>query len=153
MPDSGARHEPEPPESGGSAYGDGVPPTGSASGPGDVSDRSLFEDIEDLLVDAKTYLDAEFSYQKTRAGFIGTQFKRVLVFAIAAAFIAILASIGLTVGLIIALVPLITGWGATAVVVGLWLFVAWLLIRKAAGAWGEIQGAIDANREAEDGDN
>ncbi len=117
------------PASVGSAPADtGIPPT-----------RSLVEDMEALVDDARTYVDAELSYQKSRASFVTDRVKRTLIFAVGAATVGLLAAIGLTVGLIIALTPLVTGWGATAIVVGLLLLVAYLLISRASKAWGDIQ--------------
>ncbi len=115
--------------------------------------RGLLEDVEDLLVDAKTYFDAELSYQKTRAGFVGSRLKRTLGFAFVAICVAIFATIGLTVGLIVALTPLITAWGATAVVVGALLLIAFVLVRKAGRAWSEMMDAINEDKEGKDRGN
>lgn len=113
---------------------------GDASRPAtNAATRSLVEDLEVLVDDARTYLDAELTYQKSRASFVSDRIKRTLAFAVGAAIVGLLAAIGLTVGLIIALTPLVTGWGATAIVVGALLIVAYLLIRRAAGAWGDIR--------------
>lgn len=109
--------------------------------------RSLAEDLESLVEDARIYIDAELSYQKTRAGFVADRLKKTIAFGAVAAFLAVLALIGLTVGLIIALTPLITAWGATAVVVLGLLLLAYLLVRKAANAWNAIMGAV---KEEED---
>ena len=111
--------------------------------PGSAGRRSLFDDFEALIDDARIYAEAEWSYQKTRAGFVTNRVKTAVVFGAVAAFFGILAAIGLTVGLIIALTPLITAWGATAFVVLAWLLAAWLLLRKASGAWQEISAAMD----------
>ncbi|TIX50016.1 phage holin family protein [Alteraurantiacibacter aquimixticola] len=138
-PDSGETRLPEAPD------GEDVPSSSGAS-------RSLVDDIEDLVFDAKTYLDAELSYQKSRASFVGESLKRVIGFAVVAAILVLFAAIGLTVGLIIALTPLITAWGATAVVVGLLLLGAYLLIRNAGAAWGDVMAAVhdeDENGEQE----
>lgn len=112
--------------------------------------RSLADDLEALLDDARTYLDAEMSYQKTRAGFVADRLKKAAAFGAAAAYFAVLATIGLTVGLIIALTPLITAWGATAVVVFALLLLAYLLARKASQAWSDITGAMKSNEEPGD---
>ncbi len=53
-----------------------------------------------------------------------------------------LALIGLTMGMIIALTPLITAWGATAVVVLTLLLIAYLLVWRAGKAWNELTGAM-----------
>ena len=127
------------------------PQDGSAQ-PADpvLETRSLGDDIEAFFGDARTYLDAEMSYQKTRAGFVADRLKRTIAFGAVAAYIAVLATIGLTVGLIIALTPLITAWGATALVVLALLLIAYLLVRKAARAWGDIMGAVKSDEEPAD---
>ncbi len=135
MPDDGEITLPDPPDERAEQ---------AASG----ESRSLIDDIEDLVLDAKTYFDAELTYQKTRASFVASQVKRIAAFGIAAALLAVLALIGLTVGLIIALTPLITGWGATAVVVGAMLFIIYLLVRRAGAAWSEIMNAIHEDKDS-----
>jgi len=110
----------------------------AAAGP----DRSLIDDVEALIDDARTYFDAELSYQKTRASFVFDRLKKTLVYGAGAALLGFVALIGLTVGLIIALTPLITGWGATAVVIGLQLIVVFVLLKRAARNWNSIMGVV-----------
>lgn len=112
--------------------------------------RSLADDLEAMVEDARTYLDAELSYQKSRAGFVADRLKKTIAFGAAAAFLAVLALIGLMVGLIIALTPLITAWGATAVVVLGILLVAYLLVRKAGQAWNSMMDAMKPEEEPTD---
>ncbi len=112
--------------------------------------RSLADDLEALFEDTKTYLDAEMSYQKSRAGFVANRLKQTVAFGVVAAYLAVLATIGLTVGLIIALTPLITAWGATAVVVLALLIIAFLFARKAGRAWNDIMGAVKSEEEPAD---
>ena len=125
-------------------------PPGSRSGyHGDdssaVEERSLLDDVAALLDDARTYLDAELSYQKTRAAFVSDRLKKAAVFGVGAGVIGLVAFIGLTVGLIIALTPLLTAWGATAVVVGLLLLVSFVLVKKAARNWNSMMGVVRSN--------
>lgn len=134
LPDAGEIRLPDPP--------DGSPDEG-ASG----ATRSLIDDIEELVLDAKTYFDAELTYQKTRASFVGHSLKRTIAFAVVAAVLGLFAFGGLVVGLIIALTPIITAWGATAVVVGALLLMAYLLIQKAGAAWGDLMGAIHEGKD------
>lgn len=130
LPGSGEVHLPDP------------PPEEPLEPPRSGSDRTLLDDIEDLLLDAKTYVDAELSYQKSRASYVTGQLKKTVAFGAAAAFIGVLALIGLTIGLILCLAPLITIWGATVVVIGGMFLVVYLLLRRATRAWGEVMGAI-----------
>lgn len=113
-----------------------------AQAPDGFESRSLVNDIEDLLVDARTWLDAEFTYQKSRAGFVAASLKQAIALVAVAGVLALLALIGLTVGLIIALAPMLTPLGATAVVVVVLLLVSLLLLRSAASRWRDAAGAI-----------
>ena len=117
-----------------------------------VQRRSLFDDVEAMIDDAKLYFDAELTFQKTRAAFMVDALKRTLVFGIVGAFFGMLATIGLAIGLIIALAPILTPWGATAVVVGLLLVLAFLALRKASKQWSAMMAAIE-DRGGEDDDN
>jgi hypothetical protein len=104
--------------------------------------RSLVDDIEDLLVDARTWLDAEFNYQKTRAGFVAGSLKAALGLVFAAAIVALVAFIGLTIGAILALTPVVGAIGATGIVVGLLLLACALMVGAAARRWRDATGAI-----------
>ena len=119
-----------------------VPLPGEAAAAPNGERRSLLDDVEALIDDARTYLDAELSYQKTRAAFVTDRVKKAIAYAAVAAVVALLAAIGLTVGLIIALTPLLTGWGATALVVGVMLLATVLLLRRAARNWNGAMGAV-----------
>ncbi len=125
------------------------PPLGEQDNPADSQAHSLLNDIEDLVLDAKTYLDAELSYQKTRAGFVGECLKRTIAFGIGAGLLVFFAVIGIVVGLIIALTPHITAWGATAAVSGALLLGAWLLVKRAGRRWGEMMDAIHEGKDSE----
>src|SRR5690606_5989889 len=43
-------------------------------------ERSLIEDVEALIEDGRTYLEAEIAYQKTRAAFVADRAKAALIF-------------------------------------------------------------------------
>jgi hypothetical protein len=111
---------------------------------GEDADRSLLGDVQALIEDGKTYLEAELAYQKTRVGFVASGARDVAMYGALAAVFALLALVGLTVGLIIALTPLITAWGATSAVVGALLLGAFVCVRMAAGKWrGTMAAASD----------
>ncbi|WP_340587771.1 phage holin family protein [Erythrobacter alti] len=131
---------PAPPE-------DLTPPAGADEPSAPAPQRSLFDDFEALFSDARTYFDAEVSYQKSRAGFVANRFKKAAVFGVVAAFVGVIALIGLTVGLIIALTPLITAWGATAVVVLSLLLFAFVMVRRAGNAWNEMTSAMHSSED------
>lgn len=110
--------------------------------------RGLIDEVEALVDDGKTYLDAELVYQKTRMSFVTDRLQKAVVFGLAAAIVGLLAAIGLTVGLIIALTPLITGWGATFVVVGILLVAAFLLIKRAGRNWSSAVRATRSDNKS-----
>ena len=107
--------------------------------------RSLRDDVEALIEDGKTYLETELVYQKTRAAFVADSAKGAVIYGALAAAFGVLALIGLTVGLIIALTPLLTAWGASALVVGLLLIAAFLAMRAASKRWKRLMQAIEGN--------
>lgn len=106
------------------------------------ADRSLLDDIGNLVGDAQTWFDAELSYQKVRAAFVGASLKQTVVLGVAAVVLLLVAVLGLTFGLILALAPLVTAWGATAIVVGLLLLLALMCGRGASAAWRDVLGAV-----------
>jgi hypothetical protein len=107
-----------------------------------VNERSLLEDVEAAIDDGKTYLEAELTYQRTRAAFAADRAKDAAVFAALGMSLALLALVALTVGLVIALVPLLTAWGAAAAVTGSWLLLAMIFLRMAATRWRKLIGAF-----------
>ena len=114
---------------------------------GDELSRSLLDDAEALIADGKTYLEAELEFQKTRAAYVADRAKAAAVYGVVAVLLAFLALIGLVVGLIIALTPLLTAWGASALVVGALLVAALVFTRNAAARWNALMAAIDARKD------
>ncbi|WP_435417671.1 phage holin family protein [Parerythrobacter aurantius] len=92
---------------------------------------SLADDIGALVEDGKTYLAAEFGYQKTRAAYAGEQTKQAVIAGLAALAFLHLALIGLVVGLIFSLASWLTPLGSTALVVGLLLIGVAIFGRQA----------------------
>jgi predicted RND superfamily exporter protein len=90
---------------------------------------ALREDVAILIEDARTYAEAELAFQKTRAELAGKTAGRALVLLVLALVLLHIALIALAVGAVIALAPLVTVWGAIAIVVGVMLGgVAWLVL-------------------------
>ena len=132
-----------PPDRGDDALPDIVEPPVPAEADGERELRSLRDDVEALIEDGKTYLETELVYQKTRAAFVADRAKGAVIYGAMAAAFAVLALIGLTVGAIIALTPLLTAWGASALVVGLLTAAALLSVRAAGKRWDKLMQAID----------
>jgi hypothetical protein len=108
-------------------------------------DRSLLEAARALIDDGRTYLEAELGFQKTRAAFVADRAKAAMVFGAIAALLGFLALVGLTVGSIIALTPLLTAWGAAALVVAVLLLAAVLAARAAGRKWSSLMRAISGD--------
>lgn len=112
-----------------------------------AEERSLIDDVELLIEDGKTYLEAELNFQKTRALFVGDGLKSIALFGVVGFVFAWMALIALTVGLVIALTPPLSAWGATAVVVIVWLVIALITISLAASKWRALAKSFGEDRE------
>ena len=112
-----------------------------------AENRSLIDDVEVLIEDGKTYLEAELNFQKTRAQFVGDRAKGVALYGLLGLMFAWMALIGLTIGLIFALTPSLGGWGATGVVVAIWLVIAGVAFRAAAGRWRALVASFERRDE------
>ncbi|MDY7097383.1 MAG: phage holin family protein [Pseudomonadota bacterium] len=95
-------------------------------------EESIVEELGALIDDAGLYLTAEIAFQKTRARLAGKAVGAALAFVVLAIILLHIAIIALAVGLVIALEPLVTIWGAIAIVVGLMLLGVGILVYAAA---------------------
>jgi hypothetical protein len=115
---------------------DSADPAASPDGePGEDSNsfNSLRDDITALVDDARTYAEAEIAFQKTRAGLASRKTARALALLLLALVLLHIALIALAVGAVIALAPLVTIWGAIAIVVGVMLAGVAALVWAARG--------------------
>ena len=103
---------------------------------------SLTDDITALLEDGKTYAEAELQYQKSRAAYSANRLKYALVYGAGAFAIFHMALIGLTVGAVIALAPLVGPWLATLIVVGSLILVGVFLLRKLKSKIDDVRWAF-----------
>lgn len=113
----------------------------------EASERSLSGDLRQLADDARAVARAEVAYQKSRAAFAGQEIKGIALAGLLAAALVFFALMALTVGLVIALTPLITAWGATAVVAGGLLIIAMLLGYSAARRWRRMSTLLSGETE------
>lgn len=115
--------------------------------PGADTDRTTFTGLRDevsaLVEDARTYAEAEIAFQKTRARLTVKGAARAALLLVLALVLLNLALIALAVGAVIALAPLVTIWGAIAIVVGVLLLGVALLVAGAARQ-GKVIGALFA---------
>jgi hypothetical protein len=114
-------------------------PNAAASDP---ADRSLADDLRRLSEDARALARAELAYQKSRAAFAGQEAKRIALLGLLAGVLTFFALMALTLGLVLALTPLLTAWGATAAVVGGLLVIAALCALVAFGRWRRMMAAL-----------
>ena len=111
---------------------------------------SLVDDITALAEDGKTLFEAEIGFQKTRLAFAANRSKSALFSGLMAIGFLHLALIALVVGAVIALTPYLTAFGATAVVVGVLLLGAFVLLLRVRGSAREIGEAFESDAEKSD---
>lgn len=116
--------------------------------PGEAGDRSLMDDVRQLADDARALATAEAAYQKARAAFVGQETKTIALAVILAAAFGFFALMALTVGLLLGLTPLITAWGATAVVVGLLVVAALASVSLASRRWSAMRATLAEPEDA-----
>jgi len=90
-------------------------------------DESVIEELGAVIDDAKLYATAELAFQKTRAKILGKSVGIAAAAVILALILLHISFIALAVGLVMALEPLVTIWGAIAIVVGVMLLCVGLL--------------------------
>ncbi|MFM5929758.1 MAG: phage holin family protein [Novosphingobium sp.] len=101
-------------------------------------DPFLFDELKQLGGDARAYAEAEIAFQKARAEVAAKGIKDVALFGLVAFTVAVFGLGALVVGLLIALAPLVTAWGATAIVAGGLFAVALILILVAKARWSRM---------------
>lgn len=117
----------------------------AASGP---NFGSLADDVSALIDDGKTYLEAEIAYQKTRVGFAGEVAREGVIYVLGALAFLHLALIAVVVGLVIALGPYLTPFGAMAVVAAVLLIAMfWFGMR----AMRRFKSLGEAFKDGDDG--
>ena len=100
-----------------------------------------------LLEDAQLYATAELAFQKTRAKLVGKNVGIAAGAIVVAILLLNIALIALAVGFVIALAPLVTIWGAIALVVGA-LLAGVALLGAIAMKRGQMIGDMFATEKA-----
>lgn len=108
---------------------------------------SLTDDILAIIEDGKTYAEAEVAYQKSRAGFAANRAAGAIAFGLGAFGVFHLALIAATVGIVIALVPIVGPWIATAIVTFTLIVTGLILLRLLRGRIDEIRSAFEDDAE------
>jgi len=104
--------------------------------------RSLNRDLRQLAQDAREYAQAELKFQKTRAAYTASASKSIAIYAIVALVLVFFAFMAFVVGLVIALGPWLTPWGAMAAVTIALLAIAVLLLLKAKKRLGVLMSVL-----------
>jgi len=77
---------------------------------------SLAQDLRQLADEAKTFAQAEFAFQKSRAAYVGAETRSIVLLLVVAVVLVFFAVMAFVVGTVIALGPLLGPWGAMAAV-------------------------------------
>lgn len=138
----------------GMAPGPEAAPDEQAPSPPPPPDDSIVEELGTLVDDARLYATAEIAFQKTRAKLVGKNVGVAAGAVVLAIILLHIALIALAVGFVIALEPLVTIWGAIAIVVGVMLLGVGVLTYLAASKGRLIAEmfASDAEADAPDGE-
>lgn len=108
----------------------------------DAADRSLLDDVQQLITDGRTLLEAELAYQKSRAAVAGQAAKSVAAWGGLAVVLVCFALMALTFGLVLGLASVIGPWLATLVTVVALLIAAALCGAAAARRWKHVAGQL-----------
>jgi hypothetical protein len=108
----------------------------------DPADRSLVEDLRRLAGDARTMAGAELAYQQARAKLASSSIAGIAGRAAVALALAFFALMAIVLGAILALSPLLTPWGATAVVTLVLLVGALVMALRARAKWRRMVARV-----------
>lgn len=97
--------------------------------------RPLVDDLRALLESGLALAKAEAGLQQVRAGYVVGKIRSIAILGAAAFVLACFALVALTVGLVIALTPLLGALGATFVVTGGLVLVAAVCALAAKSLW------------------
>lgn len=101
----------------------------------DPAERSLVEDVRQLVSDGRTLLEAELAYQKSRAAVAGQGAKGIAGWAALALALLFFTLMALVLGMTLALSASLGPWIATAIMVVGLLLTAGLSGMAAARRW------------------
>ena len=112
------------------------------AGQTDADERSLLEDVQTLLEDGRVAVQAEINFQQTRLAYCGKAARNLVIFAVAGLLFSFFTLIALTVGLLLALIPAVTAWGATGIVTGVFVVALAVCLGGALSSWRKIRAAM-----------
>ena len=118
--------------------------------PTDVSipeSRSLTDDVVALLDDGRTLVETEIQFQKTRAAFAFDRGKSGAAYGIVAFALFHLALVAVVVGAVFALTPIVSAWGATALVGGVLVVLGGFFALAAKRKFARLASVYAETRE------
>lgn len=118
-----------------------------APSPVDAAERSLVDDLRQMVDDGRTLLEAELAYQKSRALVAGQGAKGIAGWGALALALVFFALMALVMGLLLALSELVGGWIATLVVVLGLLLAAGLAAMAAGKRWKQMSTQLSDNEQ------
>jgi hypothetical protein len=120
----------------------------AANAPGAPEAPGLVDDLRQLAADGRTLLEAELAYQKSRAAVAGKAAGPIAGWGALTLALLFFALMALVMGALLALTPLLGGWGAMAAVVAGLLLAAALTGWIAAQRWKRTAAQLADKGEA-----
>lgn len=114
-----------------------------------AAERSLVDDVRQLVDDGRTLLEAELAYQKSRAAVAGAGARGIAGWGALALALVFFALMALVMGLLLALTPLLGGWGAMLLVVLGLLVAAGLSGWAATRRWKRMTALLAEQESAQ----
>ncbi len=114
-----------------------------------AAERSLVDDVRQLVDDGRTLLEAELAYQKSRAAVAGAGARGIAGWGALALGLVFFALMALVMGLLLALTPLLGGWGAMLLVVLGLLVAAGLSGWAATRRWKRMTALLAEQESAQ----
>lgn len=110
-----------------------------------MDEPGLFAGVGQLFEDGRTYLAAELDYQGERVRLGVSRAKGIVLLLLAAGALLMLVMFALIIGLLLALTPLVTIWGALVLVCGGLLLGAAICFRAAVGRVTALVSALSGH--------
>lgn len=114
----------------------------------DAAERSLVDDVRQMVDDGRTLLEAELAYHKSRAAVAGQGVKGIAGWGALALALVFFALMALVMGLLLALSELTNGWIATLIVVLGLLLAAGLSAMAAGKRWKRMSAQLSDSEQA-----
>lgn len=112
----------------------------------------MIDQLKGLYADGRELIDAEVSFQRTRLSAVGKQVRVMAMLAFIGLILLGCVLIALTIGTMIALIPVLGPWGAMGATAGATLVVAVLCFWLAAGRVSKVTALFASADDEPQGD-